>query len=419
MKPLPASFLTGRPKIVGSPRLYDYYRSYPFSALRKARNMTAEGIVAELLASGLRGRGGASFPVGLKWQSVMQQAETVRYVVANGEEGEPGTYKDRVLLEQNPLAVIEALVIAGCTVKAERGYIYLNQNYRAIEKALLQLLQWLREEGRLRCVEGAGAFDIQVRRGRQRYISGEETALFRALEGRRAEPTGRPPYPTEQGLWGKPTVINNIETLASVSLIIERGDSWFAAIGPEHNHGPKLFSLSGDVARPDVIEADMSATLADLIGWAGGTVGTFKGAFVSGPSGRLFLPRDLSLPLTIQNGCGNGTVIVFNDTRCAVDLARQVTDFFHSEHCGQCLPGRESMKQAKALMDGLENQAALEPVLQHYQQLHAVLLNSSKCGLCSSGTGIVPALMQAFPADFARHLRHDCPICRAGAEVAA
>lgn len=417
MKPLPTPVLTGRNPVVGTGQLRDYYLQYPFHALQKAVSLSPLEIIAEIKASGLRGRGGAAFPVGLKWESVMHQHDHVRYVVANGEEGEPGTFKDRVLLEQNPLAVVEAMIIAAYTVSARAGYIYLNHSYREIAQALQQLLQWLREDHRLgdNILARQFDFDIQVRRGRSRYISGEETALFRALEGKRAEPTGRPPYPTEQGLWHKPTIINNIETLSCIPLIIEKGSGWFAALGPEGSHGPKLFCVTGDIKNPGVIEATMHASLGDLIEWAGGTIGKFKGAIVSGPSGHLFLPDDLDKPLTIQNGCGNGTIVVFNNTRCTADLARHITDFFFTEHCGQCLPGRESMKQVKSLMDNLERQTALAPLQKRYGELHTLLLNSSKCGLCSSGTTMAPALMQAFPDDFNRHIQGVCPVCGSSA----
>jgi NADH-quinone oxidoreductase subunit F len=414
MKPLPTPFLlAGRKAVIEAGQLRDYYLHYPFHALQKALHLSPARIIVELKASGLRGRGGAAFPAGLKWESVMQQAEPVRYVIANGEEGEPGTFKDRILLEQNPLAVIEAMLIAAYTVKAREGFIYLNHSYRQIAQALEQLLQWLREDHRLgsNILDRQFDFDIQVRHGRQRYISGEETALFRALEGRRAEPSSRPPYPTEKGLWNKPTLINNIETLSCIPLIIEKGGAWFAALGPEGSHGPKLFCMSGDIKNPGVIEATMDASLNDLIEWAGGTLGTFKGAIVSGPSGRLFLQEYLDKPLTIQNGCGNGTIVVFNDTHCAADLARHITDFFFTEHCGQCLPGREAMKQVKSLMDNLERQATLAPLHKRYVELHTMLVNNSKCGLCSSGTSMAPALMQAFPEDFNRHLHGKCAVC--------
>jgi len=412
----PAPVLIASPSVIEAGLLREYYLRYPFNALHKAVSLSPVEIIAELKASGLRGRGGAAYPTGLKWESVMQQPEPLRYVVANGEEGEPGAFKDRVLLERNPLAVIEATIIAAYTVQACAGYIYLNHSYREIAQALAQLLQWLREDQRLgeNILNRQFNFDIQVRRGRQRYITGEETALFRALEGRRAEPSSRPPYPTEQGLWHKPTVINNIETLSCVPLIIEKGGKWFGALGPEGSHGPKLFCLTGDIQHPGVFESTMDASLRDLIEWAGGVAGTFKGAFVSGPSGRLFLPDDLDKPLTVQNGCGNGIVIVFNDTRCAADLARQVTDFFFAEHCGQCLPGRESMKQAKSLMDNLERQTSLAPMQKRYGELHALLQNSSKCGLCSSGTAMAPALMHAFPEDFSRHFQGHCAVCGSG-----
>ncbi|MGD8526067.1 MAG: NADH-ubiquinone oxidoreductase-F iron-sulfur binding region domain-containing protein [Thioalkalispiraceae bacterium] len=406
-------YLLGKEKVINGSSLRAYYLAYPFAALAKIRSLSANDIIAELKRSGLRGRGGAAFPTWLKWQTVMQQVEPVRYVVANGEEGEPGTFKDRLLLEQNPLEIIEAMVIAAYTVTARQGYIYLNHSYREIADGLEQLLSWMSEDKRLGddILETGLDFDIFVRRGRQRYIAGEETALFHALEGKRAEPASRPPFPTEKGLWGKPTIINNIETFSCIPLILARGGEWFASIGPEGSQGPKLFSVTGDIKQAGVYEASMEITLEELIEIAGGMEGNFKCAFVGGPSGKLATAGDLGTPLTIQNCVGNGTIIIFNDQRCAADLARHITDFFFTEHCGQCLPGRAAMKDVKALMDNLPQQQGLAPVLQRYSELHEMLMNNSKCGLCSSGTGMSPALMQAFPRDFENHLSGSCVLC--------
>jgi NADH:ubiquinone oxidoreductase subunit F (NADH-binding) len=406
-------YLLGNDSVLDAASLRDYYQHYSFAALRKALRLSPQAIINELKLAGLRGRGGAAFPTGVKWECVMQQADTVRYVVANGEEGEPGTFKDRLLLEQNPLALIEAMCIAAYTVNAQAGYIYLNHSYAPIAQALEQLVVWLRADQHASKPElkPPVEFNIHVRVGRQRYIAGEETALFRALEGRRAEPSSRPPYPTEKGLWDKPTVINNIETLACVPLIMNHGGNWFAALGPAASPGPKLFCVSGDIQHAGVYEATMDVTLAQLIDGAGGMQGEFKGAFVSGMSGQLLRSEDLHTPLTVQHCVGNGTIIIFNERRCAVDLARHVTNFFFEEHCGQCLPGREAMKQVKVLMDNLEQNETLAPVQQRYTELHSMLLNSSKCGLCSSGTGMTPALMRAYPADFDTHLHGRCARC--------
>lgn len=394
--------------------LREYYQHYAFAALMRGLQCSPTFIIDELKTSGLRGRGGAAFPTGLKWQMVFEQAESERYVVANGEEGEPGTFKDRILLEQNPLALLEAIYIATHAVSARAAYVFLNHSYQDIATALEKLLDWIHLDKEAGKPEFASlpAVPIYIRRGRQRYIAGEETALFRVLEGKRAEPSSRPPYPTEQGLWYKPTVINNLETLACIPLIIEMGGSWFASIGPAESHGPKLYCVSGDVNQAGVFEASMAITLRELLTLAGGVRGDFKGAILSGPSGRLLTNADMDLALTIQHGAGNGTLIVFNAMRCAFDLSRQVTDFFYQEHCGQCLPGRQAMREVKQMMDGFEQQSSIESVQQRYQELHQLLETSSKCGLCSAGTGLVPVMMKTYPEDFQHHLQNACSLCK-------
>ncbi len=395
-------------------QLTDYFDDYDFTALRKVFiAMSPAEVIEQVMQSGLRGRGGAAFPTGIKWQTVSQQTEAQRYVVANGEEGEPGTFKDRVLLERDPLLLLEAMVICAYAVGAHQGYIYLNHQYKTVGDHLQTLIELMRGEDLLGTnIFGKGwDFDIEIRRGRQHYVSGEETALFQAIEGRRAEPTGRPPFPTEKGLWEKPTVINNVETFCCIPLIIRNGGDWFAAIGPADNTGPKLFSVSGDIKQPGVYESSMDITLRQLLDVAGGTQGDFRFAFISGPSGSLYLAADLDKPLTIANCVGNGTVIVCNDHRCAVDMGRNVTGFFHEEHCGQCLPGREAMQVVKQIMDNIDATPDLAAAQRRYQEMHELLLATSKCGLCSSGTGITPRLMQAFPGDFQAHQQGNCELC--------
>jgi NADH-quinone oxidoreductase subunit F len=389
-----------------------YAAHYRFAALTRALALPPLSVIAEIEAAGLRGRGGAAFPTGRKWRLVHDQPERERYVVANGEEGEPGAFKDRYLLERDPLRVLEGMLIAAHAVSARTGFVYLNHHYRAIGAVLESLCAWLRANGRLgRDALGAGRdFDIEMRRARAAYVSGEETALFQAIEGRRAEPTGRPPFPTERGLFGKPTAINNVETFASIPLILELGARGYAAIGCDGSYGPKLFSVSGDVRAPGVIEEPLGVTLRALLARAGGVDGAFKCAFVSGPSGTLWTAADLDRALTIEHGVGNGAVIVCNDTRSALELVRALTDFFVAEHCGRCLPGRAGMQTLARTVAALEAGAAPAPARAAIEQAHALTAAAGKCALCPSATAIVPKLIAAFPEDFGAavvpHERH-------------
>ncbi len=310
--------------------LADYRRSGGYVALEKALSMTPQQVVAEVSASNLLGRGGAAFPTGRRWAAVAAQPARPHYLVCNADESEPGTFKDRVLMEGDPFALVEAMTIAAWATGCEHGYLYIRGEYPEAEARMGNAIGQAREAGLLGGdVAGSGfAFDIQVRRGAGAYICGEETALFESIEGKRGEPRNKPPFPVEVGLFGKPTVVNNVETLVNVPLIVRDGGAAFAAIGTQGSSGPKLFCLSGHVARPGVYEVEFGTTLGQLLELAGGVPGgrAIRTILLGGAAGVFVGPDALDTPLTFEATraigatLGSGVVMVFDETADLVAL---------------------------------------------------------------------------------------------------
>lgn len=323
-----------------------------YRSLAAAFTLGAEGVVNEVLASGLMGRGGAAFPTGIKWQAVAAEPGTEvgaqKYVVANADESEPGTFKDRTIMENDPFALIEALTIAGFATGATKGWIYIRGEYPLATSRLEEAIVAAREAGFL----GTGIarssidFDIEVRRGAGAYICGEETALFNSLEGYRGEPRQKPPFPTTNGLFDKPTAVNNPETLLNVLDIVRDGGEAYAATGTEGSNGQKLFCLSGHVARPGTYEVEFGPTLREVLGLAGGVVGDLRAVLLGGAAGSFVGPDMLDLPLTLEAtraagvSLGSGVVMAFNDTTDFVAVTTRLAEFFKNESCGQCVPCR-------------------------------------------------------------------------------
>ena len=330
--------------------LADYRANGGYEALRLAIDMGPEAVVSSLIDSKLQGRGGAAFPAGRKWQAVARAAARPHYVVCNADESEPGTFKDRVLMEQDPFSVVEALTIAGLAVGAERGYVYVRGEYPLAARRLQDAMTAARAAGLLgHGVAGAGTrFDIELRRGAGAYICGEETALFNSIEGYRGEPRNKPPYPTESGLFGKPTVVNNVETLVNVLEIVSDGAERYARVGTTQSTGPKLFCMSGAVVRPGLYEAAFGATLGEMIGLAGGVRPgrTLRTILLGGAAGSFIGPEHLDVPLTFEGtraigaSIGSGVVMVFDDRADMPTIVRRIAAFFRDESCGQCVPCR-------------------------------------------------------------------------------
>ena len=368
--------------------LSDYRRHGGCAALRRAVALGPDGVLRELRDSKLQGRGGAAFPTAVKWEAVARAPARPHYVVCNADESEPGTFKDRVVMEQDPFALIEALVIAGFTTGATTGYLYIRGEYPLATRRLQRAIDQARDWGLLgRDIMGLGVdFDVELRRGAGAYICGEETALFNSLEGFRGEPRSKPPYPTEAGLFGKPTAVNNVETLINLLPIVLAGGRAYAAGGTEQSTGPKLFCLSGAVATPGVYEVEFGTTLRELLALAGGTIGGEPHAILLGGAAGSFVgPEHLDLPLTFEDTrtagttLGSGVVMPFAPGTDFLDITRRIAQFFRDESCGQCVPCRVgTVRQEEALQRLAAGGGAERGLLADLAQ---VMGDASICGL--------------------------------------
>ncbi len=384
--------LLGRVGLV-DPASLDAYRTHGgYEALRVALERGQQWVIDELIASRLQGRGGAAFPAGRKWADVANAATRPRYIVCNADESEPGTFKDRVLMEHDPFALIEAMTIAGVTTGAERGYLYIRREY-PLATARLEAAITQAEAARLLGgdVLGSGLrFEIEIRRGAGAYICGEETALFNSIEGYRGEPRNKPPYPTQAGLFGKPTLVNNVETFANVPAIVLEGGDAFAETGTAGSTGTKLFCLAGSVARPGVYEVPFGATLRDLIALAGGVEGRGdpKAVLLGGAAGSFVTAAQLDLPLTFEDArtagvsLGSGAVTVFGESVDLADATRRIAAFFRDESCGQCVPCRiGTVRQEEALHRLASTNGNAGDEIAILDDIARAMTDASICGL--------------------------------------
>ena len=384
--------LLGRVGLADPASLEDYRAHGGYDALRVALGRGPQWVIDELIASRLLGRGGAAFPAGRKWADVASAEARPRYVVCNADESEPGTFKDRVLMEHDPFALIEAMTIAGVSTGAEQGYLYIRREYPLATARLEAAIAQAEAQGLLGDdVMASGLrFAIEIRRGAGAYICGEETALFNSIEGYRAEPRSKPPYPTQAGLFGKPTLVNNVETLANVPAIVLEGGAAFAETGTEDSTGTKLFCLAGSVARPGVYEVPFGATVRDLIALAGGVPGGGDPAAVllGGAAGSFVTAARLDLPLTFEAArsagvsLGSGAVTIFDESVNLADATRRIAAFFRDESCGQCVPCRiGTVRQEEALhrLANANGDAAAE--LAILEDVGRAMTDASICGL--------------------------------------
>ena len=394
--------LLRRVGVVDPSSLDDYRANGGYAALTRALGIGAEAVIAEVTASKLMGRGGAAFPTGRKWAAVATQPAQPHYLVCNADESEPGTFKDRVLLEGDPFAVVEAMTIAAFATGASMGYLYIRGEYPAAEASIRVAIESARRGGLLGTdILGSGfAFDIELRRGAGAYICGEETALFESIEGKRGEPRNKPPFPVEVGLFGKPTVVNNVETLANIPLILSMGGEAYARIGTEGSTGPKLFCLSGHVERPGTYEVEFGATLRDLIELAGGVRGgvPIKAILLGGAAGVFVGPESLDLPLTFEATraagatLGSGVIMVFDETVDLVDTLRRIAQFFRDESCGQCVPCRVGSVRQEELLARLAAGSRVRPrdeELALLKEIGQVMRDASICGLGQTASSAI------------------------------
>ncbi len=388
-------------------RIEAYRADGGYDALRRALSIGPDAVLRDVADSKLLGRGGAAFPAGRKWQAVAGAAARPHYLVCNADESEPGTFKDRVLMEEDPFAIVESMTIAGYATGCEKGYLYIRAEYPLALQRLTSAVDQARSRGLLGGdIMGSGfSFDIEIRRGAGAYICGEETALFNSIEGFRGEPRNKPPFPTQEGLFGKPTLVNNVETLANVPVILEEGGPAYAATGTPGSTGTKLFCVSGCVTRPGVYEVPFGATSRDLIDAAGGATGggTVAAVLLGGAAGTFLTPDELDVPLTFEGtraagaSLGSGVVMVFDDTIDMADIVLRIAAFFREESCGQCVPCRVgTVRQEEALIrlrsgagtPGGDSEIAL------LDDLAMVMRDASICGLGQTAPNAVQSALK-------------------------
>jgi NADH-quinone oxidoreductase subunit F len=413
----------GRPLVVGppsgtvsllrrvrqvDPRSLDSYRAAGgYEMLRRAVALTPQGVLREVKDAKLLGRGGAAFPTAIKWEAVAANPVQPHYVICNADESEPGTFKDRVLMEEDPYALVEALTVMGYACEAEQGFIYIRGEYPLAEARLRHAVDSARARGFLGPdVMGKGfAFDIEVRRGAGAYIAGEETALINSLEGKRAEPRNKPPFPAQSGLFGKPTAVNNVETLLSVLEILRVGGPSFASIGTENSTGTRLFCLSGCVARPGLYEYEFGVTLREVIDAAGGVRDgrPLRTVLLGGAAGSFVGPDALDMPLTFEavraagTTLGSGVVLVLDDTVDVVALLRRITQFFRDESCGQCVPCRVGTVRQEELLARLaagRPHGSVATELALLDDIGSVARDASICGLGQTAISAVQSAVK-------------------------
>jgi len=389
------------------PTLDAYRASGGYAALRRAVELGPEGVIRELKDSKLQGRGGAAFPIGIKWEAVAKQPVRPHYLVCNADESEPGTFKDRALLEGDPFAVIEALTIAAYATGCERGYVYLRGEYPQAHHVLGHALDEARRRGFLGTnVLGEGFdFDVEIRKGAGAYICGEETAIFESIEGGRGEPRNKPPFPVTVGLFGKPTVVNNVETLVNVLDVALRGGPAFAETGTEASTGTKLFCLSGHVEHPGVYEVPFGATLREVIDLAGGVAGAreLQCVLLGGAAGSFVGPEELDVELTFEGAraagttLGSGVVLVFDDTVDLPLMLMRIAGFFRDESCGQCVPcrvGTVRQEEALARLVAGRPQGGLERELALIADVGQCMRDASICGLGQTASSAVESAIR-------------------------
>ena len=403
--------------IIDPDRLESAVAHGAYRAMEKVlTTMTPKQVVDEIKASGLRGRGGAGYPTGNKWALLAAATADQKYVVANGDEGDPGAYMDRTVMEDDPHRVIEGLAIAAYATGATRGYVYVRAEYpRAVERLdrAIRAARRSRLLGR-KVLDTDFDFEVEVRIGAGAFVCGEETALLASIEGRRGTPRLRPPYPTESGLFGQPSMINNVETLANVPAIINRGAAWFADIGTEDSHGTKVFALAGNLANTGLIEVPMGISLREIVEQMGGGIPdgrTFKAAQTGGPSGGCIPARFLDTPVDYESLrelgsiMGSGGLIVMDDQKSMPEVARFFMEFCMDESCGKCVPCRAGTVQMYGLLDRICRGDGTRSDIALLEELCGLVRETSLCGLGQSAPNPIISTLQYFRSEYEALLR--------------
>ena len=408
--------------VIDAERIEDYIGCSGYTALIKVlTEMSPAEVIQEVVKSGLRGRGGAGYPTGLKWSTVSKAAGTRKYVICNADEGDPGAFMDRSVLESDPHRVLEGMLIAAYAVGASEGYIYVRAEYPLAIKRLRAAIRQAERIGLL----GASIcgtrfnFHVDLRLGAGAFVCGEETALIASIEGRRGMPRPRPPYPAQTGLFGEPTLINNVETFANVPVIIRNGGDWYAHVGTEKSKGTKVFALAGRVQNTGLVEVPMGITLREIVFEIGGGIPDgrqFKAVQTGGPSGGCLPSEFLDMPVDYESLAkagsimGSGGMIVMDDSSCMVDVAKYFMDFCMTESCGKCIPCRVGTYQMRRLLESITHFTAVRQDIALLNELTDLLKNTSLCGLGQSAPNPVISTLRSFADEYTAHVEeHRCP----------
>jgi NADH:ubiquinone oxidoreductase subunit F (NADH-binding)/(2Fe-2S) ferredoxin len=416
--------------VINPESIEEYIASDGFDGLTKAIfEMKPEDVIKIVKDSGLRGRGGAGFPTGLKWEFTYKIPSDEKYVICNADEGEPGTFKDRLILEGDPYRIVEAMTIAGYAVGAKKGYIYIRGEYKLSIDRMQKAIQTAKEYGLLgdNILGSNFSFDIEVRKGAGAYICGEETALIESLEGKRGVPRIKPPYPVSQGLRNKPTVVNNVETLANIPDIVRNGAEWFRQFGTEKCPGTKVYTILGDVINAGLIEVEMGTPLREIIFQYGGGIKDgkkFKCALIGGAAGAFLGEEMLDVKMDFENlkeykaVLGSGAILVMNESACIVDMLKSILRFFEHESCGRCTPCRVGTKRLVEIINRFANLEGSEEDIDEMVNISLVMKDTSFCPLGQSVHLPVVSAIRYFKDEFINHFKEKyCVANRCGRKV--
>ncbi|MBQ9494050.1 MAG: NADH-quinone oxidoreductase subunit NuoF [Treponema sp.] len=402
--------------IINPESIEEYIARDGYAGLEKALfEMTPEKIVEEVKVSGLRGRGGAGFPTGLKWEAGLKAKGAEKYVVCNADEGDPGAYMDRSTIEGDPHSILEAMIICGKAIGAHKGFVYIRAEYPLAVHRLEMAIEQAHKNGLLgKNILGSGFdFDIEIRLGAGAFVCGEETALLRSIEGKRGMPTPKPPFPAQSGLWGMPTIIDNVETLANIPVIITKGANWFNKIGDEDSKGTKVFALTGKIANSGLVEVPMGTTLREIIFEIGGGIKNgkkFKGVQTGGPSGGIISESELDTPIDfgslvkLGSMMGSGGMIVMDEDDCVVDISKFYMEFCVDESCGKCSPCRIGTRQMHTILDKISKGSGTMDDLKKLEDIGSAMQACSLCALGQSAPNPTLSTLKKFRSEYEAHV---------------
>jgi NADH-quinone oxidoreductase subunit F len=397
-----------------SEKIATYLRYGGYEALRKALKMTPDNVIAEVKASGLRGRGGAGFPTGVKWGFIPKDAP-VKYLAINTDEGEPGTFKDRLIVERDPHSILEGVIISAYAIGAHRAFVYIRGEFFLGVKRWIKAISDAYQHGFLgKDILGSGFdLDVSVHRGAGAYICGEETAMIESLEGKRGVPRAKPPYPAQQGLWGKPTVVQNVETLVNIPHIILRGAQWYSRIGTEKSKGIKIFCVSGHVNNPGNFELPFGTPLREIIYKHAGGIRMGRNVKAIMPGGtstpiinadKIYTPMAFETLQDVGSSLGTGAIIVMDETTDMVEVVRRITRFFVHESCGKCTPCREGTKRMLDILTNITQGKGKEGDIELIEEMAVIIKNTSFCGLGQTAPDPILSALKLFRPEFEKKI---------------